>query len=320
MPQPTPSDVHAVDVPLTDFSLAFAQDPANFVSRRVAPVIGQAQQSNRYYTYTASFFHRSEAQQRGPGDPAATRGYELSTDTYSCDVWAIAQNISRQTRANADTVLDVESDAALTNMQDLMIREELLFNTAAHTAANWDNSGTPGTLWSDSASTPIEDIDAQIDVILTNTGKRANTITMGRAVWTSLKHHPDIIARISGGATSGSPAIVTTNLFAQLLELDNVYISNAVQNTKQEGITASNAFVVGKHALLCYTNPNPTPRSATAMATFVWSGYTGNTTGFRVNRYDWEYEDAYPRIETETAVDFKVVSSALGYHFTSCVA
>jgi hypothetical protein len=71
---------------------------------------------------------------------------------------------------------------------------------------------------------------------------------------------------------------------------------------------------------LCYVNPNPGLRAPSAGYTFVWSAYTGNTEGFRVNRYDYEYEDAYPRIETETAIDHKVVSGALGYHFTSCVA
>jgi len=317
MPNPTGSEVHPVDAPLTDISVAWAQQPGNFANRQVFPVVGSPKQSGRYFVWDKDDFRRTDAQLRAPGTHGGTRNLRLSTDTYACDVYSIGMNVSAQDRANADNPLDLESSFATALAHDVSIREEVNFAAAAFVTGVWGTSTTPGTLWDDAASTPIEDIATGITTILTNTGFKPNTLLLGANTWyNGLLHHPDVIARLP----DNSARVVTGQQLANILGIDRVVISHASYNTAQEEATASESQILGKHALLCYVNPTPSLNTPSAGYTFTWSGFTGNSTGIMTTRYDVPQEDAYPRIETFTAVDFKIVSTALGYAFISVVS
>ena len=316
MPNPGLSDVHPVDAPLTDISVAWAQDPAHFVNRQVFPVVGSPKQSGRYFVWDKDDFRRTDASLRAPATTGAARNLRLSSDTFACDVYSIGMGISEQVRANADTALDLEATYARALAQDVAFREEINFAAAAFGTGIWGTSTTPGTLWDDAASTPIEDITTGIETVLQNTGFKPNTLLLGANTWYSgLLHHPDIIARLP----DNSARMVTRSAVAALLDIDRVLVSEASYNSAAEEVTASEGFALGKHALLAYVNPNPSLNTPSAGYTFTWSGFTGNSSGIMTKRYDIPRDDAYPFIETFSAVDFKVVSTALGYCFVSVV-
>ncbi|MFN9111239.1 MAG: hypothetical protein ACK5XN_14350, partial [Bacteroidota bacterium] len=73
---PTPGDVH-VNAPLTNISIAFLQNAANFVATRVFPNIPVQKQSDRYYVYERGDFNRDEMQLRAPATASAGGGYTL---------------------------------------------------------------------------------------------------------------------------------------------------------------------------------------------------------------------------------------------------
>jgi hypothetical protein len=297
--------------------VAWAQNPANFVSRQVFPVVGSPKQSGRYFVWDKDDFRRTDAQLRAPGTTGGARNLRLSSDTFNCDVYSIGMGVSEQHRANADAAIDLESTYARLLMQDIAIREEVNFASAAFGTGIWGTSTTPGTLWDDAASTPIEDIATGIQTILQNTGFRPNTLAVGATTWFSgLLHHPDIIARLP----DTSARIVTRQALANILELDRVVVAEASYNSAAEEVTASEGFALGSHALLAYVNPSPALNAPTAGYTFTWEGLTGNPEGIMTKRYDVPRDDAYPFIEQFTAVDFKVVSTALGYAFISVVS
>lgn len=317
MPNPTFSEIHPVDTPLTDVSVAWAQNPANFVNRQVFPVIGSPYQTGRYFVWDKDDFRRTDAALRAPGTYGGTRNQRLSTDTYACDVYSVGMNVSAQDRANALDPLDLESTFAQVLAQDIAIREEVNFAAAAFGTGLWGTSTTPGTLWDDAASTPIEDIATGIVTVLENTGFKPNTLLLGANTWyEGLLHHPDIIARLP----DTSARVVTGQQLASILGIDRVVVAEASYNTAVEELTASESLILGKHALLAYVAPNPGLNVPSAGYTFTWQGFTGNPQGLMTTRYDVPETDAYPRIETFTAVDFKIVSSALGYAFISVVS
>ena len=51
-------------------------------------------------------------------------------------------------------------------------------------------------------------------------------------------------------------ALVTKAKLAEIFEVENYYVMEAVQNDTVEGATESNSFIGGKHAMLCYTPGN----------------------------------------------------------------
>lgn len=312
---PNPADVH-VDSALTDFSVAYMLQPSQAIARRVFPVVPVAKQSDKYLVWSAADVLRTDAARRAPGTAAAERNWNLSPSAYFCDVVALAHNLSAQTKAN-DDLGDIEESIVKLLIQDLLIREERDFSNVAF-ANNWGTYATPSTAWSNAAAYPINDLATAIRTVLINTGKRPNVLALGADTWfKGLMIHEDLVDRLP----DDSARIVTPEFVGNLLGFDDVAISTLVYNSAVEGLTASNAFAAtGTSALVLYRDPNPGHMAATAGATFVWSGLLGSAQGVQTKRYDVPKDDAYPRIEVEFAYDHKVIASALGYLFYTCVS
>jgi len=327
--QPTSSDVH-VNSLLTNISVACVQDASRFVAGRVFPGIPVTKQSDVYASYGRDFFTRSEMQVRAPSTESAGIGYAVDmTNTYYCPVYAIHHDIDDQTRANADTVISPDRDATLLLTHQDLLKREILFVSTYFTTGVWTNDRTgvaaaPGAnqflQWNNAASTPIEDIREYKRTIAELTGIEPNKLVLGRATYDYLVDHPDIVDRVKGGSTTGNPAITNLRILAQLFEVEEVLVANAIQNTAAEGQTAAYSFIAGKGALLCYSTPTPSTLTPTAGYTFNWSGYTGaSRQGSRMLKYrmDGIHSD---RIEMESAFVHKVVMADLGLYMATAVA
>lgn len=323
MPQPTQTDVH-VDRPLTNISTAYIQSATAFVSGQVFREVPVENQTDKYYTWTKADWFRDEAKVRADTTESAGSGYGLSTDSYSCDVYAFHKDIGDQVRANADAGIDLESGATRFVTQRLLVRQENQWVSDYFGTGKWGTDVTGNsnfTYWSDyTASDPITNIEDGKRTILVNTGFMPNTLVMGYDVWIKLRHHPQILNRISGGATSGNPAMVTQELVAQVVGVERILVAQAVQNTAVEGETAVYAFTHGKHALLCYANPNPGLLEPSAGYRFVWRGVSdGMGANIGITRFRMQNLRA-DRVEAQIAWDNKLVATDLGYFFASAVA
>lgn len=319
MPQPTLSDVH-VDVALTNLSVRFSQSNDRFIADKVFPKVRVQHRSDKYYTYDRSFWFKTDAQLRGPGAESAGSGYEVGTDTFSCDVYAIHKDIDDQTRANADSQITLDRDATNFVTDHLLQRREQAWVSTYFTTGVWGTDKTGGTdftVWDDYAnSDPISDLRAGVIAMEELTAKTPTDLVLGPHVWNKLQDHPDFLERIK----YTERAIMGTELLASLLGLDQVHIARSVRNTAAEGETASYSFNFGKHALLLHVAGSPGLNTVSAGYTFVWSGlFGGGENGIRIKRFRLE-RNASDRIEGEEALDQKVVSSELGYFFSGAVA
>ena len=318
MAEPTLSQVH-IDAALTDFATAYFNADASFAWRALAPVIQSPKQSNKFFTYSKADTMRTDAQKRAPGTRSALRNWNISNDNFFADVVAVSHAVSEQIAANADDPIDPEQDAVRLLTHDLMLKMEVDSMATFFTTSVWgtDVVGTTNfTKWGDAAATPIEDLATGIRTVLQNTGQRPNTLVLGAATWyDGLLNHPDIIARLP----DNSPRIATAQFVGNLLDIDRVVVASAIRNTAEEGATASYSFIGSDNALLAYVAPNPGPRTATAAATFMWTGLTGAGGGIRAKRFDIPQEDAFPLVEVDCAYDFKVVGSDLGYFYSDCI-
>ncbi len=315
MPQPTVSDVH-VDAILTNMSIAYMQESYAFVASRAFPQVNVQKQSDKYFTYSQADFFRDQVQLRADGTQSAGTGYSLSTETYACEVYALHKDIGDQVRANSDAPLDPDMDATRFLTQQMLIRQEVEWAAAAFTTGVWGTDATPGTLWSAANSTPIADVEAGKNTVLTNTGYVPNTLIMSYKVFSALMDNADIVDRIKY-TTQDS---VSADLLARLFNVDRVLIMAGTYNTAAEGATASYSQVGDRDALLCYTPSNPGLMQPSAGYTMVWSGLSaGMGTSSAISRFRMEAEKA-DRIEIEAAWDTKIVSSALGYFFSNPVA
>lgn len=319
---PNRADMH-IDKALTNISIKYMQPQAGFVSDIVFPRVPVQKQSDRYFVYKKEDWFRDDAEERAMGTESAGGDYDIdNTPTYFCKKYAFHKDVFEEDRANADSPLTPDEDATEFVSDKIMLNKENNFVRNFFKAGVWaqDLKGadaadateaTKVVYWDDYAnSDPISDISTISTNMSELTGKRPNTLTLGRRAYDALKQHPDFLDRIK----FTQKGVVTTDLIAELLDIERVLVADAIQNTAARGKEADMKFILGNHALLTYTTNSPKLKTATAGYTFVWTGLMGtNAVGGRINRFAMPHLGiGTERIECEMAYDMKVVAADMG--------
>lgn len=322
--QPGVADVHT-NVALTQYSLGFLQSVEGFVADRAFTRLSVPKKSNTFTTYDRGMFNRDEMQRRAAGTESSGMTYTVGSDTYLCERFALHIMIDDELRANADSQFRLDQEAVEILTRKSLINREVkwaadFFVTGAWTGEDAGVSGTPSGAqfkqWNDAASTPIEDIRTSITARHAATGFRPNTFTVGREVYDALLDHPDIVGRLDRGQTVGTAMVLRQNL-AELFEVDEILVMDAIANTAVEGATNAHSFIGGKAALLTYKAPNPGLLTPTAGLTFAFDAMGGIGTSIKRMRFEERTSD---RIEIETHYDQKQVAADLGHFFLTAVA
>jgi hypothetical protein len=322
----TPSSVH-IDQPLTNLTLAYVQSQENFIADKVFPTVGVAKQSDKYYIYDRASMNRSgDVKKLAPRTEVDRIGLALSNSSYFADVYGLGMDFDEQTLANEDAALEIRAAGAQTLVNRILIDREEKFASTFFAASVWTGESTPANLWSDyTNSTPITDVTtARRAMQLTSGGYKPNTMVVGKEVRDILINHPDILARLNGGATVSNTALVTNAKLAEIFEVESFFVMEAVKNSGAEGLAESNAFIGGKHALLTHTPSSAGLMTPAAGLTFAWNSISGvNNLGVSIESFS---DDALKRmqvaehIQAKLAYDMKVVGADLGYFFNTCVA
>lgn len=330
MTLPTQGDVH-VNGPLTDLSVQYAQSLDKFAADKLAPNHPSEKQSDLFFKFTKDYWGRDAMKERAPGALAAEAGYGVATDSFACVPYAVAKPIPDQVRANEDAPLQSDRNAMrfLTILE--RIRREKAFVTAAMSANTWTTTKTgvaaaPGAnqflQWNDAASTPIEDIRSfctEVDK-LTLGAARPNVLAVSQAVWDKLADHPDIIDRLKyGGQLSGSLSKVTPQMLAALLDLEEIVVMGAIENTAAEGAAFSGDYIAGKKAILLYRNMSAGIENVTGVKTFTWRRYINNPGGWRIKTYRDEPRES-DVVEMQSAFVHKLIAADAGVYIPSAVA
>ncbi len=331
----SPSAVH-IDAPLTNLTIAFLQDANGFIADRVFPKVSVSKKTDKYYIYNRADFNRTgQVQARAPFTQAPRVGMSLSTDTYSADVFSLAQPFDFQTLANEDAALDIRAAGAQMLTHQLLIDREIKWATSYFAGSiwgtDWDGvAGTPSTnevkQWSDyTNATPIVDVtNIMRTVQLKSGGFKPNVMVVGKAVRDVLVNHPTILARLNGGATVSNTALVTDAKLAEIFGVEEFLVMETVKNTAAEGLTESNSFIGGKAAAFYYR-----PRSAGLMVpsagyTFTWDELEGASGhGISIKSFKGDYlaiDGVAELLEANMAYDHKVVSADLGAFIDTVIA
>jgi hypothetical protein len=330
---PTPSAVH-VDRLMTSFSIANIQSDDNFIAGRVFPGVPVTKQSDRYTRYPKGAWFRSEMAKRPPGTKAKSADYEVdTTPTYYCEGWSLRKPIADETRANNDAPMDPDRDTTLFLSQQAKIRKEKNFVANYWKTGVWGKdytgvSGTPGAnefkQFNDATSTPIKFIRARrTEMARMNGGFRPNKLSLGREVFDALLDHPDIVQRVLYGGRNGEAAKTNLRILAELFELDEVLIMDAVENVAVEGATDDFQFIGGRNMLLSYSPNTPSLLMPCAGLTFSWTGFLpgqGRNMGEVISRFRVEDGSRAEDLQIDAYYDMKTVSPDCGMFFTNAVA
>ena len=336
MPSPTYTDVH-VNAPLSNISVGYLQDSADYIADKVFPVVPVQKASNIYFVLTRDFWFRDEAQIRVDGTESVGTGYGVAQQTYTTQVYALHYDLGPMVRANTDNPLDAEADATVFLTQRLAISRERQFLSKYFTTGTWTGSTTgtditPGTKWDVTNSTPIEDIEAQQFNIKATTGFWPNRFVLGANAYKALKNHAEILDRLK----YTQRGVVTTDVMASILSPPNqpeaadggafkIVVASAVYNSAAEGATASMGFAATKtDAMLCYAAPNPGIRVPSAGYIFTWTPIAGYLARIKQIQMPWlgTDENGTPttRIEAEMSFDMNLVAADMGAYFSAATS
>lgn len=324
---PTRQQIH-IDRALTNISVAYMQDANNFIADKVFPTIPVQKQSDLYFSYSRADFLRDEAQERAVGTESVGGTYDVSlSEPYFCRVYAFHKDVNEQERVNADDPLSPDRDSTEFVSNKLLIRRERIWAENFFKASVWgrDVAGVAATptgaqvlKWDLASSDPVAVIKNEATKMSETTGYKPNTLVISPYVKDALLEHPDVIDRIK----YTQKGIASIDLLAQLFEVDNIFVAQAISNTAAKGATEATGFVMGKHALLCYSEKKPGLKKPSAGYIFAWKGLKGaGAFGNRVVRIPmpWLGMDT-ERIEGEMAFDMKKVAADLGVFFKDIVS
>jgi len=321
----TPSQVH-LDVPLTNLTIAYAQEMTNFVADKVFGTISVDKQSNKFYKYDREGLRHGDVKLLAPRTEVNRVGMALSNDNYFAEVRGIGMDFDEQELANEDTMLEFRSQGANVLMEKVLIDREVRWADTFFKAGVWGTETTPSNLWSDyTNSTPIVDVtNARRQMQLKSGGYKPNCMVVGKEVRDILVNHPDILARLNGGATVANTALITDAKLAEIFEVEQFLVMEAVYNDAKEGLADNIDFIGGKHAMLAYKPSSMGLKTPASGAIFTWDAIP-NVGGLGITVESFS-DDALKRqqvaemIQVKCADDMKVIGADLGYFFDSVVA
>lgn len=319
---PTMQNAH-VDRALTNISVSYLQDASAFIADKVFPIVPVKRQSDIFYTYSKADFMRDEAQVRGAGTESAGGDYGVeASEPYYCRKHAFHKDVTPEERVNYDEPLDADKDATDFVTQKMLIRREMQWASNYFRAGVWgteiagaDAAAEGATIkWSLATSNPIKDVTEAAVKMAAETGYKPNTLVLSPYAFNALKNHDDILDRIK----YTQKGIVTADLLATLFEVEHVYVAWSVVNSAAKGADANVDFIMGRNALLCYSNTRPALRKPSAGYTFAWTGLEGaGAYGNRIVRLPMDMLGlGTERIEGEMAFDCKVICKDLGVFFS----
>lgn len=323
---PKMNDAH-IDRALTNVSVAYLQDASAFIADKVFPIVPVKRQSDVFYVYDKGDFMRDEAQVRGAATESAGGDYGVeAASPYYCKKHAFHKDVTSEERTNYDEPLDADTDATDFVSQKMLIRREMEWGSKFFKAGIWGTeiegkaaspSDGQALQWDQLASNPIQDITDAAVKMAGETGFKPNTLVLSPYAFNALKNHEDILDRIK----YTQKGIVTADLLATLFEVDNVYVAWSVVNSAKKGAANAVDFIMGKHALLCYSAPRPALRTPSAGYIFAWTGLEGaGAYGNRIVRLPMDMLGlGTERIEGEIAFDAKQICRDLGVFFKNIV-
>jgi hypothetical protein len=328
MPNPNASQLH-VDGILSNVSLDYAQKQTNFVADKVVPAVPVQKQSDIYPIWSKADFSRSDMDKRGDGTAVKMGGFGIDTsNTYYADVYGLGKAITDRQRANARGELDIDRAVTRYLTNQALMKKEKVFAAKAFATGIWGalgvgtdyaggSSASGNTLkyWSSSSSTPIADITNAAIAINTATGYMPNKLVLGLNTFNALAQNDDLLQRIK----YTQRGVVTPDIMASVFGIDRVLVSKAVENTANEGQTATMAQILGKSAVLMYTTDGASTEEPSAMLGFSWQEFDGAPAGgpaILTRRDDSIRADVQ---EIQMAFDYKVTAADLGVFFSLIV-
>jgi hypothetical protein len=307
--------------PLQGISLAYRNK--NYIANNVFPIIDRVGPKAKITLYPKGAWFRDEAGIRAPGSRAKRGAIPLSSVAVAFDEYAFAREVTDEDRRDALAAgappVQLDQDAVEFCADKIDLRKEKIIRDliVGTTWADGNGSGgeDAGGLWAaGSGNTFLADIRNGVSTVHGKTGMKPNMLLMDLGTFLSLKEESTVLDKIK----YTQRGVLTADLLAALLELDQVLVGDAVYSSAKE-VKAATDFTAVKiweynatkgMGFLFYVPPRPGLK--VPMAGVQARGAYENNQPRRIMtwREEAEHQDVF---EVAEETDLVVTGSDLGY-------
>lgn len=287
--------------PLQNISIAYRNKA--YIADQVFPIIDNVPPEAKIARYLKGAWFRDEAGIRGPGARAKRGGYPVDYIDVSTKEYAFAKEVTDEDReiarlGNAPP-MNPDQDAIefATDKIDLKKERRTAEIVLTSTWSGLSGEDAEGKWAAGSGNTFLADVRARVETIRSSTGMKPNRLAMDFGTYNSLKEESTVLDKIK----YTERGVLTKELLAAILELDEILIGEAIYSTAKEkkdgtDFTASNIWEknAGKGSAFLFYRP-AAPGLKTLSAGYqarkaYLAGGARRTTTWRENA---EHQDVY---------------------------
>lgn len=304
--------------PLQNVSIAYRNK--SYIADRMFNILDNVAPKAKIARYLKGAWFRDEAGIRGPGSRANRGGYPVDYLDIATKEFAFAKEVTDEDRRNAKVQgappLKPEQDALEYCADKIDLKKE---RRVASLVLNGTWSGVAGEdaggLWAaGSGNTFLADVRARVETIRANTGLKPNVLEMDFGTYNSLKEESTVLDKIK----YTERGVLTKELIAAILELEEVIIGEAIYSTAKEkkdgtDFTAQNVWEknAGKgSAFLFYRPPAPGLKVPAAGYQARIAYENGQPRRSQMWRESAEHQDVY---EVAEETDILITGADLGF-------
>lgn len=312
---PTARELH-IDTPRSNLAIKAFDGTTSFIAPQVFPIVTVDKQSDKYYKIEKNSWIRIHRTLRAPGNKANRIEFDVSSDSYYADNYALAAEIPVEALANADAAIRVR-DNHQANLNEALLRDYEDRVARIVTSASNLGSGTAltgGNKFSDYVnSDPLGVVTSGHAYIENVTGLTANTAIMDKDTYNILLRHPQILDMFK--YTAGGMA--TDQQLNQVLKVDRILIGRGIKNNAIEGGTASVTNIWGNNLILARIIPGISLQTATLGLSPRWTNpMFGAAMAVMRGERMGAGEEKVEILEQSYYQDEKIVAPELGYAIT----
>ncbi len=288
MAQPNTKEL-IVAGPLANVSIAYQNQ--SYIADRVFPIIDRISPKAKIARYLKGAWFRDEAGIRGPGARAARGGYPIDYLSIATKEYAFAKEVTDEDRRFASVQgappLKPDQDAIefATDKIDLKKEKRVADLIIGGTWAGVAGEDAAGLWAAGAGNTFLADVRARVETIRSNTGLKPNKLIIDFGTYNSLKEESTVLDKIK----YTERGVLTKELLAAILELDEVLIGEAIYSTAKETKAGTD-----------FTAANIWEKTATKGSAFLF--YRPPAPGLKIPSAGYQariaYEDGSPRRST----------------------
>lgn len=296
-------------------TFAAGYSPGKYFADEVSPIVTVSESAGRFKTRSLYDVITKKQDDAISAHGAANQvEYKVGEDTFACRDRALVDYVPADQLAKFEHA----SRESVTRhiMNQLLLAREIRVADQLFNAANYGTNTANGSDWTNVAGTPLDDIDGAVSALADTSLEDSRLVAlMALETWQALRKHPDL------RGAGADARLLTKEQVANVLGLDEIFISRAVKNTDapSEGETVTKARIWAPWSVMFSRIPTGGPSTEEGLHTCTFR-YDGMSQGTGVLVRNWDAPErggaGCEAIQCTISDDEKIVQADGGYLLT----